>query len=334
MERPRCWRRRRRRKGWRSGIRPPGRHRLAANVVFGVGACGRDHRGEQRAGDGAARTMRSRTFRWNAWGAGRGAEMLSPMADLPGGATFGSLVHAVLETADPWPPILERSWHASGDALRLVAGGGSRRDARRAGPHARHAAGSAGRGQTLRDIGVAGPAARTGLRNPAHRGGSGRYRDVTLAEIGDLCASTWPPEDPMRPYADRLVGPGWAAHRCVAICRDRSTWCCGYRTATGTAIWSSITRPTGSVTPTGSPPPTTGQTQLVPAMLHSDYALQALLYTVVLHRFLRWRQPDYVPEVHFGGVLYLFVRGMCGPRRRRWTVIRPGCSAGCRRGTW
>ena len=48
-------------------------------------------------------------------------------------------------------------------------------------------------------------------------------------------------------------------------------------------------------------------------MLHSDYPLQALLYTVVLHRFLRWRLPDYEPDRHLGGVLYLFVRGMCGP---------------------
>jgi exodeoxyribonuclease V beta subunit len=49
------------------------------------------------------------------------------------------------------------------------------------------------------------------------------------------------------------------------------------------------------------------------AMLHSHYPLQALLYSVVLHRYLRWRQPGYDPERHLGGVLYLYVRGMCGP---------------------
>src|SRR6478752_3506260 len=48
------------------------------------------------------------------------------------------------------------------------------------------------------------------------------------------------------------------------------------------------------------------------AMAGSDYPLQALLYCVALHRFLRWRQPGYDPERHLGGVLYLFVRGMCG----------------------
>ena len=48
-------------------------------------------------------------------------------------------------------------------------------------------------------------------------------------------------------------------------------------------------------------------------MLHSDYPLQALLYVVVVHRYLRWRQPGYDPARHLGGVLYLYVRGMCGP---------------------
>jgi exodeoxyribonuclease V beta subunit len=52
--------------------------------------------------------------------------------------------------------------------------------------------------------------------------------------------------------------------------------------------------------------------RMAEAMLHSDYPLQALLYCVVLHRFLRWRQPGYDPDRHLGGVLYLFVRGMCG----------------------
>jgi exodeoxyribonuclease V beta subunit len=38
-----------------------------------------------------------------------------------------------------------------------------------------------------------------------------------------------------------------------------------------------------------------------------------LLYSVVLHRFLRWRLSGYAPETHLGGVMYLFLRGMCGP---------------------
>jgi exodeoxyribonuclease V beta subunit len=51
---------------------------------------------------------------------------------------------------------------------------------------------------------------------------------------------------------------------------------------------------------------------LVKAMAEHHYPLQALLYSVALHRYLRWRQPGYDPAVHLGGVAYLFVRGMVG----------------------
>jgi exodeoxyribonuclease V beta subunit len=52
---------------------------------------------------------------------------------------------------------------------------------------------------------------------------------------------------------------------------------------------------------------------LATAMVAAHYPLQALLYAVALHRFLRWRLPGYDPAEHLGGVLYLFVRGMAGP---------------------
>ncbi|MGK8522897.1 UvrD-helicase domain-containing protein [Nocardia asteroides] len=48
-------------------------------------------------------------------------------------------------------------------------------------------------------------------------------------------------------------------------------------------------------------------------MLRSHYPLQALLYSVALHRYLRWRLPGYDPARHLGGARYLFVRGMIGP---------------------
>ena len=48
------------------------------------------------------------------------------------------------------------------------------------------------------------------------------------------------------------------------------------------------------------------------AMLEAHYPLQALLYCVALHRYLRWRQPGYDPAAHLGGVRYMFLRGMVG----------------------
>ncbi len=43
-----------------------------------------------------------------------------------------------------------------------------------------------------------------------------------------------------------------------------------------------------------------------------DYPLQAFLYTVALHRYLRWRLADYDPSQHLAGSAYLFLRGMTG----------------------
>jgi exodeoxyribonuclease V beta subunit len=46
------------------------------------------------------------------------------------------------------------------------------------------------------------------------------------------------------------------------------------------------------------------------AMVDGDYLLQALLYTVALHRELRLRMQSYRYDDHVGGFLYLFVRGL------------------------
>jgi exodeoxyribonuclease V beta subunit len=59
-------------------------------------------------------------------------------------------------------------------------------------------------------------------------------------------------------------------------------------------------------------------------MVKHHYPLQALLYAVALHRYLRWRVPHYDVANHFGGVSYLFLRGMTGPS----TVLMDGQSNG------
>ncbi|MGL3999606.1 exodeoxyribonuclease V subunit beta [Pantoea eucalypti] len=48
------------------------------------------------------------------------------------------------------------------------------------------------------------------------------------------------------------------------------------------------------------------------AMIGHRYDLQYQLYTLALHRYLQHRLPDYHYEQHFGGVFYLFLRGMDG----------------------
>jgi exodeoxyribonuclease V beta subunit len=45
-------------------------------------------------------------------------------------------------------------------------------------------------------------------------------------------------------------------------------------------------------------------------MARKFYALQAHLYVVALHEYLRLRLPAYRYDEHFGGVRYIFLRGL------------------------
>ena len=65
------------------------------------------------------------------------------------------------------------------------------------------------------------------------------------------------------------------------------------------------------------------------AMTEHHYPLQALLYTVALHRYLRQRMVGYTAESHLGDSWYLFVRAVgleptspigLGVWRHRWPV--------------
>lgn len=64
------------------------------------------------------------------------------------------------------------------------------------------------------------------------------------------------------------------------------------------------------------------QAAMASQMRHHHYPLQAHLYLVALHRYLRWRLPDYDPTTHLGGYAYLFLRGMPGPTAAEPV---PGC---------
>ncbi|WP_232756312.1 UvrD-helicase domain-containing protein [Vulcanococcus limneticus] len=55
------------------------------------------------------------------------------------------------------------------------------------------------------------------------------------------------------------------------------------------------------------------QLAMAELMAANHYPLQAHLYLVALHRYLRWRMPGYAPERHLGGYAYVFLRGAPGP---------------------
>ncbi len=238
-----------------------------------------------------------------------GADLLSPMAELPAGAAFGSLVHAVLETADPFAADLTAELEAQ---VRLHAAWWSV-DAEPAAlaaalvPMHHTPLGPLADGLTLRQIGVRDRLRELDFEIPLAGGDvRGVAPDVRLAEVGALLREHLPADDPFAPYADRLSTEalggqplrGYLSGSIDVVLRipEKRFLVVDYKTNR-----------------LGDTAADYGFDRLTAAMLHSDYPLQALLYTAVLHRFLRWRLPDYDPDQHLGCVLYLFVRGMCGP---------------------
>ncbi len=65
--------------------------------------------------------------------------------------------------------------------------------------------------------------------------------------------------------------------------------------------------------------------QLSAAMMNGHYTLQYHLYALALHRHLAVRQPDYDPAMHWGGIAYVFLRGVTGTGEGGWftDVITP-----------
>ncbi|VEG51888.1 exodeoxyribonuclease V subunit beta [Mycolicibacterium aurum] len=236
----------------------------------------------------------------------------SPMADLPMGAKFGTIVHAVLETADPFAPDLaaeleakvrEHSlwWPVDVPPAELAAALVPMHDT---------PLGPLAPGVTLRRIGMRDRLREMDFEFPL-AGGDRRVDPpaLSLSDVGRLLAEHLPQGDPLAPYAERLTDSmlaaqslkGYLTGSLDAVLRiDGRYLVVDYKTN-----W--LGDPARPLTSADYQP-----ARLTEAMLHSDYPLQALLYCVVLHRFLRWRVTGYSAQRHIGGVLYLFVRGMCG----------------------
>ncbi|GAB46933.1 UvrD-helicase domain-containing protein [Mobilicoccus pelagius] len=246
-------------------------------------------------------------------------DLPSPMTDLPLGTRFGSLVHGVLEEADPQAPDLRAEFLERIAELRVLwpieLDADDLADALVAvcdsplGPLAP--------GATLRDIGRGERLCEVEFELPlgggdeAGAGGvPGDVADVRLGQIAALLRAHLPEDDPIRPYADELDRPelggqllrGYLTGSLDVVMRvDGRYLVADYKTNWLGPFEEPLTA--AAYVPDN----------LDAAMRHSDYPLQALLYAVVLHRYLRWRLPGYDPEQHLGGVLYLYVRGMCGP---------------------
>ena len=266
----------------------------------------------------------------------------SPWVDLAGGAALGTLVHGVLEDVDvsaadlsaevahrveeqlalrPIPVDVDVLVPAITGALRTPLG-----------PLAD--------GLTLAEALARKPFREMDFELPLHGGGAGPWaanrhggddgprassgRAGTLADVADLMEAHLPTGDPLRPFAVDLRD---------ASLRGRTLR--GYLTGSidllmrldgeRTLVVDHKTNRLESVAlaEAGGGLEAYAPERLADAMLHTTYPLQALLYAVAQHRFLRWRLRGYDPEQHLAGVLYLFVRGMTGPDVPRGTDGSP-----------
>ncbi|MEA5154712.1 UvrD-helicase domain-containing protein [Raineyella sp.] len=256
-----------------------------------------------------------------------GAGRPSPWGPLPTGARFGTLVHAVLEAWDPAGPsfdgLVDRVAVASPvqeldhgvlaaalDAATRTPLGGDLGD------------------RTLADVAVRDRLSELDFELPLG-GGDDPGVAALLGDIADALERHLSPEDPLASYAARLRMPGLGdqvlrgfltgsidavlrvggdTDRFVVV--DYKTNWLGGPPSDGPLLLGSYAPPA-----------------LAEAMMAAHYPLQALLYSVALHRFLGWRLPGYRPEEHLGGIRYLFLRGMAGPDTPRVEGVSYGVFA-------
>ncbi|MCU4186036.1 UvrD-helicase domain-containing protein [Acidiferrimicrobium sp. IK] len=262
---------------------------------------------------------------------GEASALPSPMAALPAGAAFGITVHAMCEAVDFSVPDLPAALSAA-----LAAVTGRAEDPTLAGlPSALQAVietplGPLAGGRRLRDVGRADRLDELAFELPLVGGDTPRAQ-LALADIAGCMRRHLPAADPLGWYPDRLADPamaqllrgylvgsidlvlrlapvpggdGPAAEGRFVVVDYKTNWL----GSPGEALTTWHYRPA----------------RMAEAMAAEHYPLQAVLYSVALHRYLRWRLTGYDPRRHLGGVLYLFLRGMAGAA----TPVEDGNPAG------
>jgi len=236
-----------------------------------------------------------------------------PFTGIPGGADFGNLVHTVLEHTDFTVPDLpgalsvalaeaRAEWGVTVDPVALVRALVASIDTPLGPLFNQHSLRALAPSNRLDELDFA-----LLLRPDA--------RPITDADVGRCVADHLPSDHSLLPWATdlaagrfdavlagmlvgsidlvaRVAGSDGSPDRFVVA--DYKTNMLGPR---GVPLSIDAYRPS----------------MLPQAMAHNHYVLQALLYSVALHRYLRSRLPTYDPEHNLGGIAYLFLRGMVGP---------------------
>ncbi len=259
-----------------------------------------DEPGGQRTGDAPA-----------SGGTSRLAGTPVPLAEMPVGAEVGTFVHRVLEATDFAASDLRA------ELRRCVTEVQARRAVDIGDPAAvvtgLHAAlqtslGPALNSLSLRDIGREDRLDELAFELPL-AGGETPRGWLGMARIADALRTFLPAQDPLRAYADRLADAGLrqSVRGYLTGSLDLVIRLPGPRFA----VIDYKTNWLGSA----DQPLTAGNYRpeaIAAEMRRQHYALQALLYLVALHRYLRWRAPEQDPTQSVAGVAYLFLRGMTG----------------------
>jgi exodeoxyribonuclease V beta subunit len=238
-----------------------------------------------------------------------------PLAAMAGGVDVGDLIHRVLEATD----------FASADLSAELAARLAEQQRRREtdiGDVRVALEGLAAAIETplgplleemrLRDIAAADRLDELGFELPLV-GGDTPTGPLALDDLATLLGAHLPTDDPLAGYADRLRDPlvrydlrGYLTGVLDLVVR--------IRTADGSARYALIDYKSNWLGADGE-----GLSAwhyrpaaLAEAMQRAHYPLQALIYLVALHRYLRARLADYSAEQHLAGVLYVFLRGMTG----------------------
>ncbi|MDX1657927.1 MAG: UvrD-helicase domain-containing protein [Nitriliruptorales bacterium] len=237
-----------------------------------------------------------------------------PLAELAGGTQIGTYVHRVLEHADFAAEDLESELLAqvaatpTSTALRIgaeqfVSGLASALRTPLGLPHSELRLADVSRADRLDEVEFELPL------DLAPAGSS-----ATVGDVADLLRRHLPADDPLSAYPDRLPTPlldrelrGFLGGSIDLVLRRVGP--------NGGPVFHVADYKTNRLGTWGEPLTLWDYrpAALAEAMMHGHYPVQALLYSVALHRMLRWRLPGYDPGQHLGSVLYLFVRGMAGP---------------------
>ncbi|MFZ0529634.1 MAG: 3'-5' exonuclease, partial [Propionicimonas sp.] len=241
----------------------------------------------------------------------------SPLAALPGGTGFGSLVHQVLENLDWYArdeaELGERLEASAAEALAhfAVPGVSPRTLGQALLPSLLTPLGRLTGGLPLAAIPTADRLSELTFEFALGNGASPATGAVTLAEVADALGRWLPADDPLAGYPEALRDPNLAGQVLRGFLTGSIDSVLRVPAAAGHRFVV-VDYKTNRLGPAELTLEHYNSEAMTAEMIRTHYPLQAVLYCVALHRFLAQRLGGYDPATHLGGVGYLFVRGMGG----------------------